>query len=115
MPLESPKDPRNAQNSGAIKLTTKKQEAVEQNERVVGPNQREKLIRERISKRLQEVLQNINEKTKGPLYQGLEGSIKKGEKMVSKLVEMGCCVEVAIDLTVLTLFDVAILIGMFWC
>ena len=45
----------------------------------------------------------------------LKGPIKMGEKMAQKLImEMGCTGEVAEDLTVLTLYDVAILIGTFW-
>ena len=45
----------------------------------------------------------------------LEGPIRKGEEMAKILIrEMGCTGEVAKDLTVLTLYDVAILIGTFW-
>ena len=45
----------------------------------------------------------------------LKGPIKVGEEMARKLItEMGCTGEVAKDLTVLTLYDVAILIGRFW-
>jgi len=45
----------------------------------------------------------------------LEGPIIRGENMARALVrEMGCISEVAKDLAVLTLYDVAILIGMFW-
>ena len=45
----------------------------------------------------------------------LKQGIKCGEGMAKKLItEMGCTGEVAKDLTVLTLYDVAILIGAFW-
>ena len=42
----------------------------------------------------------------------LEKPIKRGEDMAKKLIDMGCGGEVAKQLTVLTLYDVALLIGM---
>ena len=111
MASKNARDTKDAQYLEASKLT-EKQVAVERNERGVG---REELIRDRISKRLQEVWQSIYMGAKGPLDQGPKGPIKKGEEMVKELVEKKWGVEVAIDLTVLTLFNVAILIGMFWC
>jgi len=45
----------------------------------------------------------------------LEGPTKMGGEMARKLItEMRCTGEVAKELTVLTLYDVAILIGTFW-
>jgi len=54
--------------------------------------------------------------TEAELDRRLEAPIKKGEEMARKLItETGCPLEIAKDLTVLTLYDVAILIGIFWC
>ena len=61
-------------------------------------------------------LQKMYGETEAELDKSLEAPIKKGEEMARKLVtEMGCWGEIAKDLTVLTLYDVAILIGMLWC
>ena len=61
-------------------------------------------------------LENMYGETEDDLNKNLEAPIKRGEEMVRKLItEMECRREVAKDLTVLTLYDVAILIGMFWC
>ena len=61
-------------------------------------------------------LQNMYEGTGAELNKSLKVPIKRGEGMARKLVaDMGCPLEVAKDLTVLTLYDVAILIGMLWC
>ena len=76
---------------------------------------------ERISRRLKDVimkerkgLQKMYGKTEAELDESLRAPIKRGEEMARKLVnEMGCNSMVAKDLTVLTLYDVAILIGMF--
>ena len=78
-------------------------------------------IREMISEGLKNLvghrdfLQNIYGNTEEQMDKSLECSIRKGVEMVKTLVEMKCSVEVAIELTLLTLYDVAILIGMFWC
>ena len=61
-------------------------------------------------------LKNMYGETEDELNKSLEAPIKRGEEMARKLItEMGCSREVAIDLTVLTLYDVAILICMFRC
>ena len=61
-------------------------------------------------------LQRMYGGTEAELDKSLRAPIEKGVEMARKLVsEMGCNVEIAKDLTVLTLYDVAILIGMFWC
>ena len=61
-------------------------------------------------------LKNMYGQTEDELNKSLEAPIKRGEEMARKLIaEMGCPHEVAIDLTVLTLYDVAILICMFRC
>ena len=58
-------------------------------------------------------LQNMYGGTGAELNKSLGVPIKRGEGMARKLVaDMGCPLEVAKDLTVLTLYDVAILIGM---
>lgn len=44
----------------------------------------------------------------------LKEPIKTGEEMAEKLIGKGCPRVIAKDLTVLTLYDVAILIGMLW-
>ena len=107
MPSKNPRDATNAQYLGASKLT-EKQVAVEGNER-------EELIRKMIGRRLRKVWQNIYGKTTEPLDKDMEGWIEKGEKIVEKLKEIKCSDEVAIELTSLTFYNVAILIGMFWC
>ena len=54
--------------------------------------------------------------TEAELDKSLKVPIKRGEDMAGKLVtEMGCPPEIAKDLTILTLYDVAILIGKFLC
>ena len=61
-------------------------------------------------------LKNIYGETEDELNKSLEAPIKRGEEMARKLItEMGCSCEVATDLAVLTLYDVAILICMFRC
>jgi len=61
-------------------------------------------------------LQKMYGRTKEELDRSLKVPIKRGEEMARKLVtEMGCWPEIARDLTVLTLYDVAILIGKLWC
>jgi len=74
--------------------------------------------REMISDRLKELvmghLQNMYGATKMGLDEDLKAQIDRGVVMAGKLVDMGCGPEVAKDLTALTLYDVAILIGMFW-
>jgi len=59
-------------------------------------------------------LQKMYGETEAELNESLEVPIKRGEEMARKLVTMGCNIEVAKNLTLLTLYDVAILIGMFW-
>jgi len=85
----------------------------------------EKLIPsgEEIGKRLRDVimkerkgLRKMYGETQDELSKSLEVPIKMGEEMAGKLVEeMGCGPQVAKDLTVLTLYDVTILIGMPRC
>ena len=59
-------------------------------------------------------LKNMYGETEDELNKNLEAPIKRGEEMARKLItEMGCSWEVATDLVVLTLYDVAILICMF--
>jgi len=78
---------------------------------------------EEISERFKDLIMNRREglknmygETEDELNKSLEMPIKRGEEMARKLVtEMGCSRKVAIDLTVLTLYDVAILICMFRC
>ncbi|KAG0641323.1 hypothetical protein HOY80DRAFT_919114 [Tuber brumale] len=56
-------------------------------------------------------LRNMYGRTEVELDKNLEMPIKMGEEMARKLIrEMGCSYEVAVDLTVLALYDVAILI-----
>jgi len=58
-------------------------------------------------------LQKMYGETEAELDESLKTPVKKGEEMARKLImEMGCSDETAIDLTVLTLYDVAILISM---
>jgi len=57
-------------------------------------------------------LQKMYGETEAELDESLRTSIERGEDMARKLInEMGCRLEAAIELTVLTLYDVAILIG----
>ena len=78
---------------------------------------------QKIGRRLKDLISNhqrglgkIYGETDAELDQRLETPIKKGEEMARKLItEMGCPLEIAKDLTVLALYDVAILIGMLWC
>ena len=59
-------------------------------------------------------LQKMFGDTEAELDEGLTAPIKRGEEMARKLVnKMGCNRMIAKELTVLTLYDVAILIGMF--
>ncbi|PUU80825.1 hypothetical protein B9Z19DRAFT_682455 [Tuber borchii] len=58
----------------------------------------------------QKDLRKIYGETERVLGRRLEAPTKKGVEMAKKLIEMGCNPEVAKDLTVLTLYDVAILI-----
>ena len=60
-------------------------------------------------------LQNMYGETEAELDKCLEVPTKRGEEMARKLIAMGCDIEVAKNLTLLTLYDVAILIGMFRC
>ena len=59
-------------------------------------------------------LQKMYEGTEAELDKNLKMPIKMGGEMVGNLIEMGCDGTVAGDLSVLTLYDVAILIGMSW-
>ena len=60
-------------------------------------------------------LKNMYGETEDELNESLKAPIKRGEEMARKLItEMQCTCEVAKELTVLTLYDVAILIGMLW-
>jgi len=76
---------------------------------------------EKIGKRLMDVISNhqkdlrkIYGETDPELDKSLKAPIEKGEEMARKLItEMGCPPDIAQDLAVLTLYDVAILIGMF--
>ena len=62
-----------------------------------------------------EGLRNMYGETGDESKRRLRVAIKSGEEMARKLVtEMGCTGEVAKDLAVLTLYDLAILIGAFW-
>ena len=58
-------------------------------------------------------LQKMYGETEAELDESLKVPITKGVEMARKLVGMGCNIEVAKNLTVLTLYDVAILMGMF--
>lgn len=77
--------------------------------------------REEIGERLKDFIKSCSEglkdmygQTEDEQNRRLEGPIIRGEEMARVLVrEMGCISEVAKDLAVLTLYDVAILIGMF--
>ena len=61
-----------------------------------------------------EGLKDMYGETREEQNRRLKGPIKMGEEMAIKLItEMGCTGEVAKDLTVLTLYDVAILVGTF--
>jgi len=76
---------------------------------------------QRIGERLKDVITNHRKglrkmygETEAEQDKCLEVASKRGEEMARKLItEMGCSLEIAQDLTVLTLYDVAILIGMF--
>ena len=76
---------------------------------------------EKIGERLKDLimnqrkgLKNMYGETEEELNKSLEAPIRRGEEMTRKLItEMGCSREIAIDLTVLALYDVAILIRMF--
>jgi len=62
-----------------------------------------------------EGLRNMYGETGDEPKRRLRVAIKSGEEMARKLVtEMGCTGEVAKDLAVLTLYDLAILIGALW-
>jgi len=76
-------------------------------------------IGSRIGKRLKGVIMNERKglqkmygEAEAELDESLKAPIKKGEEMARRLImEMGCSGGAAIDLTVLTLYDVAILIS----
>jgi len=84
------------------------------------PGAEEIPIGSRIGKRLKDVIMNERKglqkmygETEAELDESLKAPIKKGEEMARRLImEMGCSGGAAIDLTVLTLYDVAILISM---
>ena len=60
-------------------------------------------------------LQKMYGGTEAELDKNLKMPIERGEERARKLVtDMGCSYEIATDLTALTLYDVAILIGKFW-
>ena len=59
-------------------------------------------------------LKNMYGRTEDELNTSLEALIRRGEVMEKNLIEMGCTGEIAKELTVLTLYDVAILIGTFF-
>ena len=88
---------------------------------VAKPEERAVPSRGRIGKNLKDLimnsrrgLKNMYGKTEDELDKSLQEPIKKGEEMARKLIyEMGCDIMSAIDLTVLTLYDMAILIGTF--
>ena len=74
---------------------------------------------EQVSERLKDIiinhrkgLQKMYGETELELDRNLKVQIKKGEEMARNLIRMGCNIEVAKNLTLLTLHDVAILIGM---
>jgi len=76
-----------------------------------------------IGNRLKDLIKN-NRKGLQKIYSGeeselekiLKDPIKKGVEMARQLIqEEKCSFEIAKDLTVLTLYDIAILIGMSWC
>ena len=60
-------------------------------------------------------LRKMYGETEAELDKSLEAPTKRGEEMAGKLITMGCNIEVAKNLTLLTLYDVIMLIGMFWC
>jgi len=61
-------------------------------------------------------LQKMYGNTEDELSISLEAPIKRGEEMARKLImEMECYPELAMDLIVLTLYDMAILIGLCSC
>ena len=75
---------------------------------------------EQVSERLKDViinhrkgLQKMYGEIEVELDESLKGPIKRGEEMARRLITLGCNTEVAKGLTVLALYDVAILIGMF--
>ena len=78
---------------------------------------------QQIGERLKDVIMNRRRglkkmygETEAELNTSLERPVNRGEEMVRKLVtEMGCPCLIAKDLTVLTLYDLAILIGTFRC
>ena len=61
-------------------------------------------------------LRKMYGETEEELGKCLKALIEQGEEMARRLIDnMGCAAAVAKELTVLTLYDVAILIGMFRC
>ena len=58
-------------------------------------------------------LRKMYGETEAELDKSLKVPIKRGEEMTRRLITMGCNMEDAKNLTLLTLYDVAILIGMF--
>ena len=85
------------------------------------PKEKAVISGQRIGERLKDLimnrrkgLKNMYGRTEDELDTSLEEPIRRGEEMARKLIrEMGCSREIAIDLTVLALYDVAILIRMF--
>jgi len=113
--------PRKERNTGDQKLVGKpaaEKPAVEQPKANLVPDDEEIGNRLRdLMKQDRKGLQKIyNVNGEEELDKILKDPIKKGVEMASKLIEeKECSFEIAKDLTVLTLYDVAILIGMFWC
>jgi len=78
---------------------------------------------QQIGERLKDVIMNRRRglkkmygETEAELDKSLKEPIIRGEEMVRKLVtEMRCPCLIAKDLAILTLYDLAILIGAFWC
>ena len=94
------------------------------NQKLAGEKTTEKPLptRENIDRKLKELITKDRKGLKNmygekeELNKNLVEPIKRGEEMAKRLItEMGCTREIAIELTVLTLYDLAILIGMFWC
>lgn len=80
------------------------------------PNTEE--IRERLKdviKNSRKGLRNMYGETEHELDENLREQTGRGEQMARNLIMMGCPRVIAKDLTVLTLYDMAILIGMLWC
>lgn len=90
-----------------------------------GKSENTPISQDEISKRFKDLileerkgLQKMYGETEADLDRNLDVQIKKGEEMAKNLMDekrMGYDRETAKDLTVLMLYDVAILIGMSWC